>query len=252
MYHSIVLVKLACDMLKLTSFVFFASTESDTGVHPSAATQNDEVPNNSSLLRHVRLISPTEGISIYGRPPLLDHVTVFNSTTSGLSLTDFLVGNLSARHCDFSGNQLHGIYINTRESNVHADITHTMLNDNGQAGVMVEYLSYGSVTMSHNTFGNNLQYALDVRDIRASLTLAKNSFSNNTSTYPPKPIVNLQYVYGAHVQIVDNTFVHNRVYGERFSSHYVNYVIYLRTYSRDSHCKVSILTSACFCMTTNA
>ena len=211
-----------CVLLKLTSFVFSASTESNTGTgaHPSAATQNDEPPKNISLLRHVRLISPTEGIRIYGRPPLLDPVTVFNSTASGLSLRDVLVGRFSARHCDFSGNQLHavwlhGIYIYSKESKVHADITHTTLNDKGHAGVMVEYLSSRSVTMSHNTFGDNLQYALDARAVSGSLTLANNTFSNNTSTYPPKPIVNIPYVFGGHLQVVDNTFVHNRVYDKR-------------------------------------
>ena len=246
---SVILATLASDMLEFTSFVFVASTEGDTGVHLSAAIQNDEVPNNSSLLRHVRLISPTKGIRIYGRPPLLDHVTVFNSTTSGLSLTDFLVGNFSARHCDFSGNQQHGIYIMLHKSNVHADITHTTLNDNGRGGVMVEYLSSGSVTMSHNTFGNNLQCALDVRDIRGSLTLAKNSFTNNTSTGYQKSIVYLPHVYhGSHLQIVDNTFMNNSAYYRRryYGRHYANYVIYIATDASDIDCKASIITSACF------
>ena len=228
------------------SFVFSASTESytGTGVHPSTATRNDEPPKNISLLSNVKLISPTEGIRIYGRPPLLDHVTVFNSTASGLSLTDVLVGRFSARHCDFSGNQLHGIYLYSRESNVHADIIHTTLNDNGQAGVMVEYLSSGSVTMSHNTFSDNLQYALDARTVSGSLTLANNTFSNNTSTYPSKPIVNLQHVFGGHLQVVNNTFMHNRMYGKLYSSHYANYgnyVIYLAGYNRDTDYTVSIV-----------
>ena len=246
---SMVPATLACDMLKLRSFVFSVSTESDTDVHLSTATQDDDVQKNSSLLRHVRLISPTEGLRIYGRPPHLDHVTVFNSTTSGLSLTDILVGRFSARHCDFSGNQLHGIYIYSRESNVHADITHTTLNDNGQAGVMVEYLSSGSVTMSRNMFGNNLQYALHARSVSGSLALANNTFSNNTSTFRPKPIVNLQHVFGGHLQVVDNTFMHNRVYDKLYSRLYANYVIYLAAYNRDTDYKVSIVffTSPCIC-----
>ena len=219
----------------------FAFTESDADVDPTEAPENNDPPKNISLLRHVKLISPAEGIRINGRPPLLDHVTVFNSSSSGVSLTGVPVGLFSARYCDFSGNQQHGIYISSRKGNVHVDITHTTLNDNFQNGVMVGSLRYGSVTLSENMFGNNLKHALAAGDVRGSLTLANSSFLQGTSKPQSSSIVYIANDNVGNVQIVNNVFMHNRMHDTSFYNPSANYAIHLTGYSgTDFNFKVSM------------
>ena len=133
-----------------------------------------------SVLRYTRLVNTTDGINIIGRPPHLDHVTVFNSATSGVSLLGFFQGNITVSHCNFSSNQRHGIYFNLDNSKANVHVTNTTMIGNGEAGMTLQRGTSGTVRLLNNTIHSNLRYGLNSQETIATLIVANNSFINNS------------------------------------------------------------------------
>ena len=200
-----------------------------------------ETLTNGSVLAHVRLINSTEGIRIQGRIPRLDHVTVINSTTSGLSLMGFLQGNLSVNKCNFSYNKLHGISVNFKKSVVQTTtITRTILGSNGKAGVTIQGAITGTVELTGNTISNNSESGLNTEDFRGTLIVRNNSFVNNWCRDRATPTINLPNVNGGNLQIINNVFANNRnLYKRYYYRTYGSYVIRFSRVDGDYRLKVS-------------
>ena len=187
-------------------------------------------------------MNPTEGIRIRGILPLLDTVTVFNSSTSGLSLMDFYLGNLFVSNCNFSNNKQHGVYIYFKKNQLQAIISRTSLNGNGQSGVTIQGAMSGTVVLTENTISNNKNYGLKTQEVKGTLIVANNTFSNNSYTYRTSPTVHIPSVYDGDLQILNNEFVNNRNYYARYSyTTYADYVIVLG-FRNDGHFKVGTFT----------
>ena len=187
-------------------------------------------------------MNPTEGIRIRGILPLLDTVTVFNSSTSGLSLMGFYLGNLFVSNCNFSNNKQHGVYIYFQRSQLQAIISRTTLNGNGQSGVMTRGTLSGTVVLTENTISNNQNYGLNTKYMKGTLIVANNTFSNNSCTYRTLPTVYIPHVYDGNLHILNNEFVNNRNYYARHHySVYADYVLLLG-FLKKGHIKVGTFT----------
>ena len=195
-------------------FAVYALGDDERDREPSTtpSPESAETLTNGSVLFHVRLIDSTEGIRIRGRIPRLDHVTVINSTTSGLSLMGFLQGNLSVNKCNFSYNKHHGISLNFKKTEVQTKIIGTTLSSNGIGGVTIQGEIVGTVELTESIINNNSEYGLSAEDVSGTLIVANNSFVNNWCRDRASPTIHLPVVYHGPVQITNNVFVNNSNY----------------------------------------
>ena len=118
----------------------------------------DSIPEDalqSSVMNYVTVINPTEGIFVTARPPIMNHVTVFNSSSNGFTFDDFLQGDYILADCSAFNCKRTGVYF---RSAVHLYDTSLQLNacaveNNGDAGIHVE--SNANVTVVATNIRNN-------------------------------------------------------------------------------------------------
>ena len=68
------------------------------------------VKESASVMKHVVVRNPTEGVVITGHPPRMSHVSIVNSSGNGLTFNAFLHGGFALDNCSIVGSSSTGIY----------------------------------------------------------------------------------------------------------------------------------------------
>jgi len=188
-----------------------------------------------SGMTHVTVIKPTEGIVITGRPPILNHVTVLNSSSDGIKFDGFLHGefnlnecsvlaskggfyfrssvllsnaSLQLNACTFENNGDAGIYV---ESNVNISIVGSSIRKNSNYGCMLYGIgtSSGYIRFSDNTVSDNRMAGLTSQGA-AKMSISSNDFSRNLlDEYNDDATLHLDCYGVVDIDIRNNSFTDN-------------------------------------------
>ena len=214
-----------------------------------------------SVMTHVTVIKPTEGIVIIGRPPILNHVTVLNSSSDGIKFDDFLHGEFTLNECSVLASKGRGSYFRSSAvlSNASLQLNACTLENNGDAGIYVEsnvnisivgssirknsksgcmlygrgtdsrYIP-GCILFSGNTVSENRMHGLKSH-CAAKMSISSNDFSRNllgvNSAYATLHL-DQSYV-GVDVSMRNNSFTDNinyYKYSVYYSRYRLSYTIY--------------------------
>ncbi|KAI0242540.1 hypothetical protein LSAT2_012906 [Lamellibrachia satsuma] len=118
-------------------------------------TSKPVVTVSTSVMNHVTIINPTEGVFVTGRPLIMNHVTVFNSSTNGITFDGFLRGDFILNNCSVLGSKERGIYFrsNALLTNARFQMSACRVENSGQAGIYVE--SNVNITVTGSSIRNN-------------------------------------------------------------------------------------------------
>ena len=172
----------------------------------------------SSVMNHVTIIKPTKGVFVTGRPPIMNHVTVLNSSTNGITLDGFLRGDLILNNCSVLASKERGIYFrsNVLLTNARCQINACRVENSGQAGIYVE--SNVNIIVIGSSIRNNTKSGciFSGRDSSSSyisglIVLRGNKISENK-------MHGLKSQGAAKMSIKNNTFSRNLIGSNYFYS----------------------------------
>lgn len=213
-------------------------------------------------MNHVTIINPTEGVFVAGRPPIMNHVTVFNSSANGIRFDGFLRGDFTLNSCSVLSSKERGIYFRSSAllTNARFQMNACRVENNGQTGIYVEsnvniaiigssirnnaksgcifsgrgssstYIS-GLIVLYGNLISENQMHGLKSQGA-AKMSIKNNTFSRNligsNSAYST---LHLDLSRDIDIDIQNNIFVDNINYykysywGVRYR---VSFTVYLR------------------------
>ena len=218
---------------------------------------------SGSIMRHVTVINSTEGVVITGRPPRMNHVSIVNSLSNGLTFDSFLRGEFVLENCSVSGSKEHGIKFGSTallynaklrlnacrietngqtgiyvKSNVNMTITGSLIRSNVKSGCKFYgrnnniYEGSGLIVVDENKISENKGYGF-LFEGTINVMLSNNEFARNTfvSRYYAEAFLYLRNNRHTDVEIRNNTFVdnihyyHYQSWGRRLVNKYTVYLV---------------------------
>ena len=212
-----------------------------------------------SVMNHVTVINPTEGIFVTARPPVMNHVAVFNSAANGFTFDGFLQGDYILTDCSVSNSKGKGFYFRSSvplynasfqlnacnvehnieegiyvESNANLTVVATNIRNNSKSGCSFagrgNSRSYvpGIIIFEGNKVLENRMEGIKTMGA-ANMSVKKNDFSGNgistTNTYSTFRIDQFGYV---DIEICNNTFNDNMNYYNYYSTRYsTSFTVYV-------------------------
>ena len=212
-----------------------------------------------SAMIYVTVNNPTEGVFVTARPPIMNHVTVFNSSANGITFDGFLQGDYILTDCSVSNGRGRGIYFRSSIQLYKASLqlNACTVESNGEEGIYVE--SNANLTVVATNIRNNTKSGCSFAGRRNSrsyvpgiiifdenkvvenrmeglktmgatkMSVKNNDFSRNeigaTNTYSTVSIDQFGYV---DIDICNNTFNDNINYYSYYSSRYLtSFTVYV-------------------------
>ena len=204
-----------------------------------------------SVMYHVTVINPTEGIFVTARPPIMNHVTVINSAANGITFDGFLQGDYILTDCSVSNSKGKGIYFRSSmqlhnamfqlntcnvennieegiyvESNANLTVVATNIRNNSKSGCTFAGRGNsrscvpGIIIFEGNNVLENRMEGLKTMGA-TKMSVKNNEFSRNeigaTNTYSTVRIDQFGYV---DIEICNNTFNDNTNYYNYYSNRY--------------------------------
>ena len=204
------------------------------------------VKESGSVMQHVVVFNPAEGVIVTGHPPRMSHVSIVNSSGNGLTFNAFLHGGFALDKCSIVGSKSTGIYFRSGASltREYFYVDACNVEDNGKAGIYVSsnvnLVIRGSIfhrnqrggiihsgncyhdrpiaqlaIFERNTISENGYYGLKSRGA-VKLEISNSEFLINrlasNSTRATLDLYMFKHYGNLDIKIQNNTFIGNRNY----------------------------------------
>ena len=180
-----------------------------TGYGDGTTTTPDTV--FSSVMNHVTIIKPTKGVFVTGRPPIMNHVTVLNSSTNGITFDGFMRGDFILNNCSVLASTERGIYFrsNVLLTNARLQINACTVENSGQAGIYVE--SNVNITIIGSSIRKNAKSGCTFRGRGSSSTYISGLIVLRGNKISENQMHGLRSQGAAKMSIKNNTFSRNLI-----------------------------------------
>ena len=172
----------------------------------------------TSVMNHVTIIKPTEGVFVTGRPPIMNHVTVFNSSANGITFDCFLRGDFTLNNCSVLASKERGIYFRSSAplTKARLQLIACRVENSGQTGIYVE--SNVNIAIIGSSIRNNAKSGCTFSGRGSSSTYISGLIVLRGNLISENQMHGLKSQGAAKMSIENNTFSRNLIGSNYFYS----------------------------------